>query len=100
MLQRCLRFHPSLRIPNKATRNKVNKVIVLTSQNLSKGFRSRSSATTLGVNHRSGCAIVVEEESLSRATIDEILIGGTQNLHNAGQLLLLVFTGENREPSV
>jgi hypothetical protein len=61
MLQRCLRFHSSLRIPNKATCNEVNKVLVLTPQNLSKCFRSRSSATTLGVNHRPGCAIVVFE---------------------------------------
>jgi len=100
MLQRCLRFHSSLRIPNKATCNEVNKVIVLTPQNLSKRFRSRSSATTLGVNHRSGCAIVVEEESLSRATIDKILVRGTQDFHDARQLLLLVFTRENRESSV
>lgn len=100
MLQRCLRFHPSLGIPYKAPRNEVHEVIILTPQNLSKSFRSRSSTTTLGIYHRSGCAIVVEEESLSGATIDEVLVWGPQDLHDARQLLLLVFTREDREPGI
>lgn len=100
MLQRCLRFHPSLRIPYKAPRNEVNKVIVLAPQNLGKRFCAWSSTTTLRVHHGSGCAIVIEEESLSGATIDEVLIWGPQNLHDTRQLLLLIFTRKDRESRI
>jgi hypothetical protein len=44
--------------------------------------------------------VLTEEESLSRATINKILVRGAQDFHDARQLLLLVFTGENRKSSV
>lgn len=43
---------------------------------------------------------LTEEESLSGATIDEVLIWGLQDLHDARQLLLLVFAREDRESCI
>jgi len=67
---------------------------------LSKCFCAWSSTTTFRVHHGSGCAVVVEEESLSGATIDEVLIWGPQDLHDTRQLLLLVFAREDRESCI
>jgi hypothetical protein len=43
---------------------------------------------------------LTEEESLSGATIDEVLIWGPQNLHDTRQLLLLIFTRKDRESRI
>jgi len=66
---------------------------------MSKRLRPRSPSTTLGVHHRAWGAIVIEEEPFTGAAVDEILVGGPQDLHDARQLLLFVFAREDREAS-
>jgi len=100
MLQSCLGLHPSLGIPDKTARNEIHKILVLASEDLSKGLCSRSPSTTLGIHHRPWGTIVIEEKPFAGAAVDEILIRGSQDFHDARQLLLFVFAREDGEASV
>lgn len=44
--------------------------------------------------------IRTKEELLTRASIDKFLVGDTKDLHDARELFLLIFTGEDREAGI
>lgn len=108
-----LRLHAAVRIPSQALGDEVDKQLILASKNLLKRFRGGTAATTLRVDHGARCASRVceteisrmfkrapsrrptEEETLARALVDEVAVGKALNLHDAGELFLLVLAREN-----
>ena len=56
------------------------------------------SLLTMSIMHVIG--IPTEEELLAGTLVDEFPVGSSQDLHDARQLLLLVFARENREASI
>lgn len=90
----------SFRVPAQTTSDKVDEHFVVTLQNLLQCLGRRPTSTPLGRDTQPGLAHRVKEELLSRALLDQMLLWRTKYFHDAGQLLLLIFTGENRHPGV
>lgn len=96
MIHGVLRLHPSIWVPPETTRDEIQEGFVLRFQCLSKCLRARSAPSALATNSDPGLADRVEEKLLPRATIHQVPIRGSKDLHDAGKLFLFVLTWEQR----
>lgn len=108
-------FQATLRVPGQAFRNEVDELVVVGFQDLLQCFGARPSAFAFGVGNdfrltqgvclcprplamaatRYGGGRLTEKVLLSGRLFDRTAIRGTQHLHDASKLLLLVFSGED-----
>jgi hypothetical protein len=95
-----LGFDSLFRIPSKTFGDEVDKLLIVTPKDLSKGFSTRSPSSTLRVDDWAGSAMVIEKNPLARTLVNEILVWKSKNLHNTSKLFLFVFTREDRKSSV
>lgn len=120
------RLESTVGVPRQALGDEVNKELVVRFQHLGKRLGSWSASLALGVDDRSGGALRVcdsatgmecvskdrlstkrrgvkeltEEDILARTLINDVLVGQTEDLHDARQLLLLVLSREDGEAGV
>lgn len=96
MIHGVLRLHPSIWVPTKTTCDEIQEGFVLRFQSLSKCLRTRSAPSALATNSDPGLANRIEEKLFSCATIHQVPIRGSKDLHDAGKLFLFVLTWEQR----
>lgn len=96
MLHGLVGFQPALWIPSQAPRDEVQESIVVALQSLLKSLGTWSSSSSFGADRHSWLAHGIKEELLARALFDEVLLWRAKYLHDAGKLLLLVLSREDR----
>lgn len=100
MPQCCLGFDAPLGVPNQTFGDEVDELFVVASENLGKCLGPRSPPSTFGVNHCTRGPVGIEKKLLSRATVNKLLVRGTEDLHDTGQLLLFVLSRKYGETCV
>ena len=95
-----IRLEAAIRIPCEAFRDEVDKKLVFRLEDLRERLGAGPTTTTFRVDNGPRRSGRVEKESLARAAIDEILVGNAKDLHDTGELLLLVLARKDRVASV
>ena len=95
MMDRLIRLQPALRIPLQTARDEIQKHLVIALQDLPQRLRARAPTLALARDDGPGFAERVEKELLARRLLDQVLVRRAEDLHDAGQLLLLVLAGED-----
>ena len=85
----------ALRIPAQAARDEVEEDVVVALEHLRERLGARAAALAFAGDDGARLAEGVEEELLARRLLDQVLVRRAEDLHDAGQLLLLVLARED-----
>lgn len=97
----CLvRPQPSVRIPSETLANKVQESFVVTLETCAQGLAARSTSPAFTGNSDSWLHGRVEKQLASRRLLNNVSRRWSEDLHDAGQLLLFVLTRKDWIPSV
>ncbi len=96
VLHRIIRLESSLWIPAQTPRDEIEERFVIALQRLLQRLGTRSTSSSFRGDCQSRLAEGIEKQLLATALFDQMLLGRTENLHDACKLLLLVFSGEDR----
>lgn len=96
MVDGFVRLQPSLRVPSQATRDKVEECLILCLEGLRKGLRAWSAPSAFTADSDSRFANGIEEELLPGTALHQMSVRRSKYLHDTSELLLFVFSWEQR----
>lgn len=95
MVDGFIRLKTTIRVPAETSTNEVEESFILAFECLLKGLGAWSPAFALGRDCDPWFAQRIKEQLLPGGLLNEVLFRWTEDLHYAGELLLLVFTWED-----